>query len=44
MWYNPRTDRFSYVPRHRRELATGTLHKILDDLGISRGDFARGDR
>ena len=35
MWYNPRTDRFSYV-------ATGTLHKILQDLGISRAQFERG--
>ena len=42
MWYNPTTDRFSYVPRHRGEIATGTLHKILQDLGISREQFEQG--
>jgi formamidopyrimidine-DNA glycosylase len=39
MWYNPATDLYTFVPRHRREVATGTLHKILDDLGISRDAF-----
>jgi hypothetical protein len=41
MWYNPRSGRFSYVPRHRGEIATGTLHKILNELGISREEFER---
>jgi hypothetical protein len=41
MWYNPATDRFSYVPRHRGEIAAGTLQKILRDLGISREAFER---
>ena len=44
MWYNPRTERFSYVPRHRGEIATGTLHKILQDLGIGRDEFEQGGR
>ncbi len=42
MWYNPSTDRFCYVPRHRGEIATGTVQKILRDLGISREAFERG--
>jgi predicted RNA binding protein YcfA (HicA-like mRNA interferase family) len=42
MWYNPRTDRFSYVPRHRGELATGTFRKILRDLGITTSEFQQG--
>jgi hypothetical protein len=44
MWFNPRKGLFSYVPRHRREIATGTLHKILQDLGISRDEFEQGGR
>ena len=44
MWYKPRTERFSYVPRHRDEIATGTLHKILQDLGIGRDEFEQGGR
>ena len=42
MWYNPATDRYSYVPRHRGEIATGTLNKILRELTISREEFERG--
>jgi predicted RNA binding protein YcfA (HicA-like mRNA interferase family) len=42
MWYNRFNGRFSYIPRHRGEIPTGTLNKILSDLGISREDFERG--
>jgi hypothetical protein len=44
MWYNPGKGLFSYVPRHRSEIATGTLDKILQDLGISRDEFEQGGR
>lgn len=42
MWYNPATSRYSYIPRHRGEIPTGTLNKILRDLEVSRADLERG--
>ena len=40
MWVNPANGRRAIIPRHgNRDLATGTLHQIRRDLGISRSDF-----
>ena len=40
MWINPSNGRRAIIPRHgNRDLATGTLHQIRRDLGISRPDF-----
>lgn len=41
LWYNPKTDRYSYIPRHKGEVPTGTLAEILADLGITREEFQR---
>ena len=40
IWLNPANGRQSPVPRHGNlDLATGTLHQIRRNLGISRSDF-----
>ena len=40
IWRNPANGRQTIIPRHgNRDLATGTLHEIRRDLGISRRDF-----
>ena len=40
IWLNPANGRLSPVPRHgNRDLATGTLHQIRRNLGISRSEF-----
>ena len=40
MWVNPENGRRTPIPRHgNRDLATGTLHRIRRNLGISRADF-----
>ena len=40
IWVNPATGQRSPIPRHgNRDLATGTLHRIRRNLGISRPDF-----
>ncbi len=40
MWLNPTNGRRTPIPRHGdRDLATGTLHRIRRNLGISRSDF-----
>ena len=40
MWVNPANGRRTPIPRHgNRDLATGTLHQIRRNLGISRSDF-----
>ncbi|WP_274289794.1 type II toxin-antitoxin system HicA family toxin [Prevotella corporis] len=31
-WINPKTGKFDWVPRHSKEVATGTAHKILKKL------------
>jgi predicted RNA binding protein YcfA (HicA-like mRNA interferase family) len=42
-WVNPANGRRAIIPRHsNRDLATGTLHQIRRDLGISRSDFDQG--
>ena len=42
MWANPANGRRTPIPRHgNRDLATGTLHRIRRNLGISRSDFDR---
>ena len=40
IWLNPANQQRTTIPRHaNRDLATGTLHDIRRDLGISRSDF-----
>ena len=40
MWLNPSNGRETPIPRHgNRDLATGALHRIRRNLGISRSDF-----
>ena len=40
MWVNPANGRRAIIPRHdNRDLATGTLHGVRRDLGISKSDF-----
>lgn len=40
IWLNPTNERETPIPRHgNRDLATGTLHRIRRNLGISRSDF-----
>ena len=40
IWVNPANGRRSPILRHgNRDLATGTLHRIRRNLGISRLDF-----
>ncbi len=40
IWINPANNRETTVPRHGNwDLATGTVHGIRRDLGISRQDF-----
>ena len=42
MWANPANGRRTPIPRQgNRDLATGTLHRIRRNLGISRSDFDR---
>ena len=42
IWMNPVNGRKSPIPRHgNRNLATGTLHRIRRNPGISRTDFDR---
>lgn len=41
LWYNPRTDKYSYIPRHKGEVPVGTFMKILADLGTTREEFQR---
>ena len=42
LWVNPSNGRRTPIPRHgNRDLATGTLHRIRRNLGISRWDFDR---
>lgn len=31
-WTNPKTGKSQFVPRHAREVATGTAHSILREL------------
>jgi predicted RNA binding protein YcfA (HicA-like mRNA interferase family) len=41
-WWWPETNKRTSIPRHpRREIATGTLSKILKDLGLTRSDLDR---
>ncbi len=40
MWLNPTNGRRTPIPRHvDHDLATGTLHRIRRNLGISKSDF-----
>ena len=36
MWYSRKTDKVFPVPRHKTEIATGTLKSILKDSGIDK--------
>ena len=34
-WYSPTTGKTAQIPRHKsKEVATGTAHKIMTDLGL----------
>ena len=34
-WVNPKTGGRTYIPRHKSdEIPTGTVHRILKDLGL----------
>ena len=42
IWLNPANNQETTIPRHgNRDIATGTLHGIRRDLGITRQDFDR---
>ena len=42
IWQNPANGRQTAIPRHGdRDLATGTLHQVRRNLGISRREFDR---
>ena len=35
IWINPKTGKTARIPRHQsKEVATGTAHKIIRDLGL----------
>lgn len=34
IWYSPVTGKGFPVPRHKSEIATGTLNKIMKDAGL----------
>lgn len=33
-WENPKTHEFTWVPRHSKEIPTGTANGILKDLSV----------
>jgi hypothetical protein len=39
IWVIPETHRATSIPRHRGEVPTGTLHRILRDLGLGVEDL-----
>lgn len=39
IWYNQRTDRYTTVPNHSKDMPEGTLRAILKEAGISPTDF-----
>ena len=42
IWRNPANGRYTVIPHHaKREIRTGTLAKILKDLGLTREDLDR---
>lgn len=42
IWRNPHTNGLAQIPHHsNQEIATGTLHKILKDLGLSLDDLQK---
>ena len=44
-WYGrPEGNQRTLIPRHRGEIPTGTLHGILDDLGLTLADLRRAGR
>jgi predicted RNA binding protein YcfA (HicA-like mRNA interferase family) len=42
IWRNPANGSYTVIPHSSREIRTGTLAKILKDLGLSREDLDRG--
>ena len=35
IWINPKTNKEASIPRHKsKEVATGTAHRIMKDLGL----------
>ncbi len=39
IWYCRETDRYTTIPRHRGDMAEGTLRQILRQAGIEADDF-----
>lgn len=40
IWWNPAQDRYTTIPDWgAKDIRTGTLRRIIRDLGIERGDF-----
>ena len=39
IWKNERTQGVTVIPRHNKEIAKGTLNKILKDLGFTLKDL-----
>ena len=39
IWWDPRTGRVAQIPRHKREVATGTVRGVVVRLGLSMDDF-----
>ena len=43
VWWDPSTSRYTIIPNHpRREIARGTLARILKDLGLTEEALNRG--
>jgi len=42
-WYgDPNGERRTLIPRHRGEVPLGTLHKIVESLGLTLEDLRQG--
>jgi len=41
IWYNPKTDCFTVVPRHSKSLPEGTLRAVLKEAKIEVDEFLK---
>lgn len=39
IWYNPKTNRYTTIPHHPRDLPEGTLREILKQAGVTTEQF-----
>ncbi len=39
IWHNPALNRSAVIPNHPGDIPTGTLHAILEGLGLERKDL-----